>query len=69
MSKMKDLMAGYYDEMKKEMGVFATLDVEDDDPKLDKFMESLKKNRNIKMKRTNLYKKKQDELKAKYSNV
>ena len=58
MSKMKDLMAGYYDEMKKEMGVFATLDAEDDDPKLDKFMESLKKNRNIKMKRTNLYKKK-----------
>ena len=55
---MKDLMAGYYDEMKKEMGVFATLDAEDDDPKLDKFMESLKKNRNIKMKRTNLYKKK-----------
>lgn len=46
MNRMRDYMSTYYDEMKKEMGINASLGEDEDHPHLDVVLDQIKPNRN-----------------------
>ena len=44
MNKMREFMAGYYDEMKKDMGIDANYGEDEDYPQLEQVLQQLKPN-------------------------